>query len=408
VATITPILWTAKRDGEGRSPIYIRIQVNRQRALVSLGEKALDNEWDENRGRLKGSSDRVSIVNTIISDRVAALEREAARRKLERQPITARGLKESVSNERGAKADFFTHADLYIRHLEQQGKVYTARRYRNVTKHLRTFCGGPLSLDDITSAFLRSYKSHRIAKRGNKETTVVSHLKAIRAIFNRARNDGAVRPGHNPFADFRVGDPSGKIVRLTLDDIERIKTVVLRQDSGVSRARDYLLFSIYCAGIRFKDLCLMRWDHVVSAGDGRLRLDYTMSKTQRNKSILLAGPAQAILEKYGDPKSSSGFIFPLLVGYDLSDENRLMSAIQSRNALINKDLRRLKETAGIRISFSYYASRHSYADIARRAGESIYDISHALGHSSIKQTENYLDRFDSPALDGHIDRLWGG
>ena len=37
--------------------------------------------------------DRVSIVNTIISDRVAALEREAARRKLERQPITARGLK---------------------------------------------------------------------------------------------------------------------------------------------------------------------------------------------------------------------------------------------------------------------------------------------------------------------------
>ena len=96
------------------------------------------------------------------------------------------------------------------------------------------------------------------------------------------------------------------------------------------------------------------------------------------------------------PNRRRGFIFPLLVGYDLSDENRLMSAIQSRNALINKDLRRLKETAGIRINFSYYASRHSYADIARRAGESIYDISHALGHSSIKQTENYLDRFDSP------------
>ena len=144
MATITPILWTAKRDGEGRSPIYIRIQVNRQRALVSLGEKALDNEWDENRGRLKGSSDRVSIVNTIISDRVAALEREAARRKLERQPITARGLKESVSNERGAKADFFTHADLYIRHLEQQrpghglihhsdrGSQYTSYEYQQM------------------------------------------------------------------------------------------------------------------------------------------------------------------------------------------------------------------------------------------------------------------------------------
>ncbi len=102
----------------------------------------------------------MSIVNTIISEHVAALEREVARRKFERLPITARGLKQSVSNERGARVDFFIHADLYIRQLEQQRKVYTARRYHNVTKHLRTFFVGPFSLDDITSAPLRSYKSH--------------------------------------------------------------------------------------------------------------------------------------------------------------------------------------------------------------------------------------------------------
>lgn len=356
---------------------------------------------------MRGSGQRAQTINAVITEKIALLEHTIAQAKLRGELVTADALKHSVEREVGWQNDFFTHADLYVDQLRQEGKLYTAKRYANVRDQLRNHIGAKLPLESITPAFLRAYRAHR-KHRGNKETTVVSHLKAIRAIYNRAREDGAMPNGPSAFASLKIGDPQGVIVRLTIAEIKQITEADLAVNTGAWRARDYLLFSVYCAGIRFRDLCLMSWNHVVPVGDGRFRLEYTMSKTKMNKSILLTSRPLAILARYGTPGSNkTGLVFPLLVGCDVLDASVLMRAVQSRNALVNKDLKKVGKLAGVATSFSYYASRHSYADIARRAGESIYDISSALGHSSIKQTETYLDRFDSPALDQHMERLWG-
>jgi len=48
---------------------------------------------------------------------------------------------------------------------------------------------------------------------------------------------------------------------------------------------------------------------------------------------------------------------------------------------------------------SYYWGRHSYATTLKRDGVETAKISEALGHSSEKVTQIYLDSFDSKFLD---------
>ena len=63
--------------------------------------------------------------------------------------------------------------------------------------------------------------------------------------------------------------------------------------------------------------------------------------------------------------------------------------------------------AGIDKPLSTHIARHSFADVARSAGWSIYDISKALRHSSVEMTERYLKAFDTAALDDRMNELFG-
>ena len=96
----------------------------------------------------------------------------------------------------------------------------------------------------------------------------------------------------------------------------------------------------------------------------------------------------------------------MLEGYDLSTPRKLYNAIASQNALVNKNLKKVASRAGISCNLSFHIARHSFADIARQKGWDVYLISKALGHSSIKVTENYLKGFDAEALDAEMDSLF--
>ena len=73
--------------------------------------------------------------------------------------------------------------------------------------------------------------------------------------------------------------------------------------------------------------------------------------------------------------------------------------IDSKNAVINKNLKEIQKLLSIETNISFHISRHSFADILRQKDKSIYDIKTLLGHTSIRQTENYLKGFDPITAD---------
>lgn len=62
--------------------------------------------------------------------------------------------------------------------------------------------------------------------------------------------------------------------------------------------------------------------------------------------------------------------------------------------------------AGIEKKVSMHIARHSFANIARQKKANVYDISKALGHSSLKITESYLSKFDTASQDATMKQVF--
>jgi site-specific recombinase XerD len=80
--------------------------------------------------------------------------------------------------------------------------------------------------------------------------------------------------------------------------------------------------------------------------------------------------------------------------------------VNSKNSLLNKYLNILANMAGITKKVSMHIARHSFANIARQKKANVYDISKALGHSSLKITETYLSKFDTTSQDATMKQVF--
>ena len=185
-----------------------------------------------------------------------------------------------------------------------------------------------------------------------------------------------------------------------MEEIIAIETLEIEENSLIWHVRNTFLFAFYNAGIRISDILLMTWDNIQ---DGRLV--YIMYKTAKPHSLILKEKPLAILEKYRS--RNEYYIFPFLSDrYDYSDPMFKHNQIGAKTALINKYLKDLAIKAEINKTVTTHTARHSFADIARQKTDNLYNISKALGHSSLKVTEGYLASFDDQAVDDTLDSMF--
>ena len=96
-------------------------------------------------------------------------------------------------------------------------------------------------------------------------------------------------------------------------------------------------------------------------------------------------------ELAGERGGGSGYLFPFLSGTKNGHEEYLeYTAALSR---FNRNLKTLKEVAGIASDVTSYTIRHSFAMALKEQNVPIEMISELLGHKSIKTTQIYLRSF---------------
>lgn len=407
MAKVTPVLWTSKKNKKGLCPIYLRIEASDSRQYLSLRVYIRESQWNKNNNRVRKGHPDHEAINNLIAQGIAEARSKILKLRTERESVTPEVLKASLAPETPEVSDFFSFAQTVIDDFERRGKIYTHKRYKSICKKFRAFTGTSLPLDKITPSLLRRYETYLIEKCENKPSTVASNFRAIRAILYRAIREGLLPQSENPFFHFKVSEPRGKRDKLTPEELDAIEALDLPTDSLIWHVRNYFLFSFYCAGIRFGDLAKMKRKHITKAG-GAVRLEYEMSKTGTPKSIKLSRQALAILEHYAHQGNPDAFLFPVLKSYDVSTPRKLLNAVSSQNALVNKYLKKIAAKASVECKLSFHIARHSFADIARQKGWDVYFISKALGHSSLKVTEQYLKGFDQAGLDQKMDELFGG
>lgn len=404
--------------------VYLRVTVGGKRKLIkTMVEIARPSDFNakcKGENWVRGGVRDAKVLNAQLADILA--KAKETYKELDREgEVTTVALAKEMNTE-VVSPSFMAFA------RERAQMIYDNGGWRN----WRKYCGLINKLDafrkkrrmaDITVAdmtvelltrfdnFLHKWENEREPGKLLHPNTIEVQFNILRTLVHRAIEVGIMEASRDPFLVFKY--KGVKTVKEKLDDseMERIINLELEEGSLIWHCKNYFLFSYYCAGIRAADLIQLRWGNVTGSG----RLHYQMGKNHKERDLLLVEQAVEILRHYHrEDAKATDYIFPLLsndaeyAGYvTQADKDRMKPElrhkmyqdISSKNALINKYLKKIAEKAEIAKPLSMHISRHSFAHIAQEAGAESSAIKNILGHSNLATTERYMGSFDTSKTD---------
>ena len=404
--------------------VYLRVTVGGKRKLIkTMVEIARPSDFNakcKGENWIRGGVRDAKVLNAQLAD-ILAKAKETYKGLDKEGEVTTVALAKEMNTE-AVSPSFLAFA------RERAQMIYDNGGWRN----WRKYCGLINKLDafrkkrrmaDITVAdmtvelltrfdnFLHKWENEREPGKLLHPNTIEVQFNILRTLVHRAIEVGIMEASKDPFLVFKY--KGVKTIKEKLDDseMERIINLELEEGSLIWHCKNYFLFSYYCAGIRAADLIQLRWGNVTASG----RLHYQMGKNHKERDLLLVEQAIEILRHYRrEDAKATDYIFPLLsndaeyAGYvTQADKDRMRPElrhkmyqdISSKNALINKYLKKIAEQAEIEKPLSMHISRHSFAHIAQESGAESSAIKNILGHSNLATTERYMGSFDTSKTD---------
>ena len=404
--------------------VYLRVTVGGKRKLIkTMVEIARPSDFNAKcKGEtwVRGGVRDAKVLNSQLAD-ILAKAKETYKELDKEGEVTTVALAKEMNTE-VVSPSFMAFARERAQMIYDNGGWRNWRKYCGLINKLDAFRKkrrmADMTVADMTvelltrfDNFLHKWENEREPGKLLHPNTIEVQFNILRTLVHRAIEVGIMEASRDPFLVFKY--KGVKTVKEKLDDseMERIINLELEEGSLVWYCKNYSLFSYYCAGIRAADLIQLRWRNVTGSG----RLHYQMGKNHKERDLLLVEQAVEILCHYHrEDAKATDYIFPLLsneaeyAGYvTQADKDRMRPElrhkmyqdISSKNALINKYLKKIAEKAEIAKPLSMHISRHSFAHIAQEAGAESSAIKNILGHSNLATTERYMGSFDTSKTD---------
>jgi integrase/recombinase XerD len=377
---------------------------------------------------------RTSEPNSAKWNDTLVIEIEKAKKvyqELKSSGQATRELIKSKINAEETSLSFLVYAKDRTQEIFDKGGYRNFKKYNGFCNKLETFLATKRQKDllfsEITTSFLSKFEAYLHTLKNVRNTEAKLHpntisltLRIFKTLINRAiQVDKLITPDQNPFLGYKYDLPKyAAKEKLTLDEIKNIEGLELEKNSVIWHCRNYFLFSFFMAGIRAGDLIQLRWRNITTEG----RLEYRMGKTKKDRNIKIHNKAKNILNFYfADNCKPTDYIFPLLkndapYAKAVTDEQRetlppelikkLTDDVSSKNALINKYLKKIAEKANIDKNISFHISRHSFSRIAREKNVDNNHLKNILGHSNITITERYMGNFETAETDAVMSSIF--
>jgi len=310
-----------------------------------------------------------------------------------------------------SSTDAVANYQAYIDELIRNGRAGTADSYRLSLKSLLAFAGKDkkpatnLPFDSITVDFLNRYEKW-MAKGEKSKTTVGIYLRSLRAIFNKAIEDGNIIADIYPFKKYKI--PTGQNIKKALDKLE-LKTLYaaeLERGSAKEKARDFWFFSYQCNGMNFRDIAELKYKDINRKSFSFLRHKTLYTTKDKPKPIIvpLTEPIKAIIERYGTkPVLPENYVFPILE--KSMDETKKLRVNQNFIRFVNQHIQKLAKDLELDTDISTYYARHTFTTSAIRNGAKMELVQESLGHRSLNTTQSYWAGFEDDVKQEIADKL---
>lgn len=395
--TIKVVLNTQKTYANDEHPIRIRITKDRKTNYISLGLKCSEKLWDHSTGLPKRKHPLYLEYSLAIRKKVADIEKQILQAEIEEQNLSSKEIVQSIKVASTRNETVYEYFDEVIERLKRSGSIKNSAVYRDTRNNLKNFHANTLYFSQVNYAFVKKWEEF-LKEAGKGGNTIYIYLRTFRALINRAIKEKVCKESYYPFKDFSMSDYKKiKTRKRALDktDIYKIRDFDTTLFPALTDAKNIFLFSYYCRGMNFIDICQLKYSNI----DGE-QLSYTRQKTDGFFNMKILPPALAIIEYYRPItfKNNDSFIFPIFnenYTSKLSQHNRHVKMLTH----INKQLKTLGQKCQIEKELTTYVARHTYATVMKKSGNSVGAISESMGHSSEKVTQIYLDSFENSYLD---------
>lgn len=403
-----------RKDASGDSfTLVIQILHRRKRAVIFTPYRLRPDEFDRRRGmavtRRRGKRHRAYIasVNDYLRCRLDELCRIVGELERQDRPFGAADIAAHF-RERHDNRFVQTFFRVQIEELRAEGKFGTVATYESTLTAFCKFAGERrYLLEELTARTVHDFRRF-LLREGLQPNTVTFYLSKLRAVYNRAVQEGFVPKDAEPFAgvSFRIG----KTRKLAVgDDVLRLVAAAVLPEH-YARARDLFLFSFYCRGMSFVDMAYLRQEDI---RDGVIR--YRRHKTGQLFSVRVLPPLQEIIDRYRELCAPR--VLPILMFRDGDDrwrpyeyraeeyprredyEQMLYGRYRYYRSLYLHRLQAVSRRLGLEIRLTFNMARHTWASRARREGIGMAVISEGLGHTSEKTTRIYLEELESERID---------
>ena len=276
---------------------------------------------------------------------------------------------------------------LQIARLKRLGKIRTSETY---TAALRSFSGfmndKEVLFDQLNADLIAEYEAY-LKGRGNSPNTVSFYMRILKAVYNRAVEDGLTEQRH-PFKSVYTGVEKTLKRAISLNDLKHIKGLDLSLKPNLDFARDMFLFCFYTRGMSFIDMAYLRKKDLQNG-----ILSYHRRKTGQQLFIKWERCMQEIVDKY--PINETEYLLPIITKRDEDYRKQYTNELHRVNHLLKK----IGKQLDLPILLTMYVGRHSWASIAKSRNVPISVISEGMGHDSENTTQIYLASLDTSVVD---------
>ena len=405
----TKIILDKRRVNENDTyPLYLRVYHLDKTINISLNFKVKEKQWDGNTNRVYKSHPNSTRINNSIQNKLKLvsdifIEKDSQLhvmdltelRKLILEKIYDDPAKRKTTVKNGV---FLLHSiQQYINELEQANRHGYAYSLNCVYSSFKKFINNEdITLKSVDFKFLKRYETDCLNK-GIKINTIGIYLRSLRAVINRAIDEGNFSLADYPFRKYKIKKEATQKRYIPKEKLHEIFSLELPKESQLWHSRNYFTFMFHMRGMNFIDLAYLKTENIINGE----RVYYKRAKTGKPYNIKITEEAKKILNFYMNefPFKPKYHLFPII--QDKIAHDSLLKRNRSRNALkyFNCDMKKIATLCGITTNVTSYVTRHSWASIAKFSGVNPSKIKDALGHADLKTTETYLAEFSDAEID---------
>ena len=395
--TVNVVCYKSKVLKNNESPLMIRVCKDRKMKYQSLGISILPKYWDFKANKPTSKCPNKEYIERLIAEKVKVYTDKVIEFKSQEKEFTATSLMEKVNKpvKRKTVQEVFNQ---YIQELESANRLRYADMYKctmhsliKFNKHL------DIPFSDMDTISLKRYEVW-LQSQGLAINTLGTRFRHLRVIYNFAIEEKIVKSEYYPFNSFKVSKLSQTTAKRSIQKDEILSVLNYQGQTPLEcLAIDLFTFSYLAAGINFGDIARLTKDNILEN-----RLIYIRKKTQKQIKVSLQEQAIKLIQKYSMPDNP--YLFPILSSFHKTEQQKV-NRIHKIIAKVNKSLKEIGERLNIPIDLTTYVARHSFATVLKRSGVNTSLICEALGHSSERVTQIYLDSFGNDQMEDAMKNL---